>query len=195
MNKLTAYTNPAIAKELGEKERIIEYLRNGKGSVKLSMTEMEKYDRYDFIDNQIRENKSSSEIIMKVRGKFGISRAQAFRDVQTTKEVFGSVRPVDKPYYKSYLVESVIETIRMAKLKKDLKAKNMAEANLIKLLGFDKEDSMQITPEMFQQNILMVNADPEILGLPRIEDLDKKIAKYKAKHKPKDFTEVEMMDE
>jgi hypothetical protein len=76
--------------------------------------------------------------------------------------------------------------------KLDLKAKAAAERNLAMVLGFPRPDDNRITPDMLQQNILIITSDVSALGLPKIANLEFKIKKYKQKAKKKqEFEEAE----
>ena len=74
----------------------------------------------------------------------------------------------------------------MATKKLDLKAKAVAERNLAMVLGFPKSDGNRITPDMLQQNILVITSNIEALGLPKIENQESKIQWFmkQAKKKP-----------
>ncbi len=118
-----------------------------------------------------------------MRVKYKISRAQAYRDIYHMQFVIGSSLSIDEKYYEKFLIDSIVETIRLSVKKMDLKAKASAERNLAMVLGFPKSDDNRITPDMLQQNILIITSDISALGLPKIENLEAKIKKYKQKAK------------
>jgi hypothetical protein len=175
-----------LSKEIDENEKIVEYLVNGEQSVILTDSEIQRMNRYFFCHDLISQKRSRHEVAKKLQVKYEISRAQAYRDIYHMQYVIGSSISIDEGYYEKFLIDSIIETIRMAAKKTDLKAKAAAERNLAMVLGFPKSDDNRITPDMLQQNILIVTSNIEALGLPKIKNLEAKITKYKrqAKKKP-----------
>jgi len=181
-----------LSKELDENEKIVEYLLNGDDSAKLTPAETARMNRYFFCHDLISQKRSRHEVAKKLQIKYSISRAQAYRDIYHMQYVIGSSISIDEGYYEKFLIDSIIETIRMAMKKNDFKAKAAAERNLAMVLGFPKSDDNRITPDMLQQNILVITSNIEALGLPKIDNIEAKIRKYKrqAKKKPQ-FDEAE----
>ncbi len=179
-----------LTKELDENEKIVEYLLNGTESVKLTKAEKERMDRYFFAHDLISQKRSRHEVARKLEVKYNISRAQAYRDVYHMQYVIGSALSIDENYYEKFLIDSIIETIRMARNKPDLKAKAAAERNLAMVLGFPRSDDNRITPDMLQQNILIITSDVAALNLPHIENLDQKIQQFKRAAKKKPVIEI-----
>ena len=182
-------TKPIIktysSKELDENEKLVEYLLKGGESVKLTDSENKRMERYFFCHDLISQKRSRHEVANKMRVKYKISRAQAYRDIYHMQFVIGSSLSIDEKYYEKFLIDSIVETIRLSVKKIDLKAKASAERNLAMVLGFPKSDDNRITPDMLQQNILIITSDISALGLPKIENLEAKIKKYKQKAKKK----------
>jgi len=181
-----------LSKELDENEKLVEYLLNGDETVKLSDSEKERMKRYFFCHDLISQKRSRHEVSRKMQVKYNISRAQAYRDIYHMQYVIGSSLSIDENYYEKFLIDSIIETIRMSMKKLDFKAKAAAERNLAMVLGFPKSNDNRITPDMLQQNILIITSDVSALGLPKIANLESKIKKYKQKAKKKqEFEEAE----
>jgi hypothetical protein len=154
--------------------------------------EKERMDRYFFCHDLIFQKRSRHEVARKMQVKYKISRAQAYRDIYHMQYVIGSSLSIDENYYEKFLIDSIVETIRMSIKKLDLKAKAAAERNLAMVLGFPRPDDNRITPDMLQQNILIITSDVSALGLPKIANLEFKIKKYKQKAKKKqEFEEAE----
>jgi hypothetical protein len=181
------YSNARLTREVAQNEKILAYL-TGEDNVKLSKKEKEQLDRYSFAEAQLRRFKNRNVVAKMMAARYGISLPQAYRDINNTKIVFGSSVVIDKDYYRAFLLDSIVETINMAVKDGDLRAKNAAEKNLIVLLGFDKDDSSPITPDMLQQNVLVITPDIAALGLPKVDDLDKQISKFLKDH-PEDVDE------
>lgn len=182
-----------LTKELDENEKIIEYINNGEESVKLTPSEKARMDRYFFCHDLLSQKRSRHEVARKLKTKYNISRAQAYRDIHHMQYVIGSTVSIDNNYYDQFLIDSIIETIRMSKTKGDMRAKAAAERNLAMVLGHPRGDDNRITPDMLQQNILVITSDVTALGLPKIENIEAKIKKFKrqAKKKSVEFEDAE----
>lgn len=181
-----------LTKELDENEKLVEFLLNG-GQSKLTPSEQARMDRYFFCHDLISQQRSRHEVSRKMMAKYKISKAQAYRDLHHMQYVIGSSISIDENYYEKFLIDSIIETIRMSKAKTDLKAKAAAERNLALVLGFPRGEDNRITPDMLQQNILIITSDIGAIGLPKIENIDAKIANFmkKAKKKTVEFEDAQ----
>ncbi len=170
--------------KLRSTDKIIKFLRSG--NMKLTMIEHNMLDRFDVIDNLLREGKSSRYISRLMKLKFGMSATQTSRDIIDTKEIYGAVRTINKDYYLTFLMDSIISSIRMAKDEGPgkLKEKNMAEKNLISLLAMIEDVESAATIKNF---IINITSDPESIGLKRIENIEEKIKKYLKKPKTMDI--------
>ncbi|MFK5893735.1 MAG: hypothetical protein QM504_10995 [Pseudomonadota bacterium] len=187
-----------LTKELDENEKLVEYLLNGGESVKLTVSEKARMDRYFFCHDLISQKRSRHEVARKLKAKYGISRAQAYRDIHHMQYVIGSSVSIDANYYEQFLLDTIIETIRMAKAKGDMKAKAAAERNLLVALGYPKADDNRITPDMLAQHILNVTTDPTVLGkLKNYTDaeVEKMYRLFKTKKKKAvEFDDAEIVD-
>ena len=176
MNQTFSKSNANIAainKEIEFQEKIIEFLQTHDDSIDLPKRVKDAYDKYDFCDNLLRANLTNKRIVNTLRYKFKISRSQAYRIIQKTKIVFANFNPESKNYYKSFLLDSIIDTIRVSKAAgvDGLPEKIRAEANLIKLLGFDKSEPY-IDPSLKYQKTIVISTDPSVIGLPKIENVE-----------------------
>lgn len=180
---------------LTERDKIIAYLQDDSGGQILSKKEQELLERYDYADNLIRSYKSDKKIVAMLVSKFKYSKITAYRDIKNAKYVHGSVCKVEKEYWRDLLIKSIIETMAMAKAKKDFKALAMCHANLYKAVGLDKDDSQAIPFEHLQQHIINITYSPNLLGVEPIENLEEVINELKKKRLKKniDFDDVEII--
>jgi len=185
------YTNAALTREMNENERIIDYLVNGEDSTKLSDKEKEILARYYFCYDLLSQKRSRHEVSNKLQAKYRISRAQAYRDIFNMQYVIGSSLSIDEGFYEKLCIDSILETIRMAKTKGDLRAKAQSERNLLLALGFPKSDDNRITPDMLQQNVLVITSDIAALGIERIPNVEQVVKKFMRVAKKKPVIEVE----
>ena len=175
-------TSPTLSRELEKVENLIEYLVVGRDKISLTEEEKNKLDRYFFVYDQLNQKKSRHEVVNKVVAIYNVSRTQAYRDIFNAQYVISSSISIDEKFYEIFLLDSIVETIRLAAKKGDLRAKSQAERNLSIVLGYPKHDDNRIRPEMLTQNILIVSNDPATLNLPRIENLEEKILKWSRKN-------------
>lgn len=131
-------------KIVNDTQAIAEYLKTGGNSILLTAEQKNLLERIDFCDNLIRKYKKQSEIVLVITTRFGISRQQAYKTVQATQEIYGSVATVSKEYWRKITIDWIIDAVNLARESKDIKGLNAALANLIKALGLDKTDITDI---------------------------------------------------
>jgi len=182
--------SPIVGRETENVEKIIEYLTLGADSVKLTDKEKEKLSRYFFAYDLLIQKKSRHEAANRLEAKFGISKSQAYRDIFNAQYVVSSSISIDAKFYEAFLLDAIIETIRLAANKGDLRAKAQAERNLAIVLGYPKNDSNQIKPEMLSQNILVINSDPKTIGLEKIPNVEQKVKKLMDKWNKKQTLDI-----
>ena len=184
-----------LSRELDKIENIIGYMIDGKEKVSLSEVEKNKLDRYLFIYDQLNQKKSRHEVVNRVVAKFEITQGQAYKDLFNAQYVISSSISINEKFYEMFLLDSIVETIRLSAKKGDFRAKAQAERNLSIVLGYPKHEDNRIRPEMLTQNILIVSSDPATLHLPRIENLDDKIKKWSRKTNDKQIIRIVSDDE
>ncbi len=182
--------SPIIGREIDKVDKIIEFLTLGSDSVKLSDTDKSKLSRYFFAYDLLVQKKSRHETANRLEAKFGISKPQAYRDIFNAQYVVSSSISIDVKFYEGFLLDAIIETIRLAAAKGDLRAKAQAERNLAIVLGYPKTDKNPIKPEMLSQNILIINADPATIGLEKIPNVEEKVKKLMDKWNKKQPVDI-----
>ena len=187
--------SPTLSRELDKVEHLIEYLVLGKDKIAISQEEKDRLDRYFFIYDQLNQKKSRHEVANKLEAIYAISRSQAYRDIFNAQYVIASSVSINEKFYEMFLLDSIVETIRLAAKKGDLRAKAQAERNLSIVLGYPKHDDNRVRPEMLAQNILIVSNDPATLNLPRIPNLQEKILKWSKKNPEKQTIQIMANDE
>lgn len=187
--------SPVLGRETENAEKLINYLTLGEDKVKLTKNEKEKLDRYFFCYDQLNQKKSRHEVANRLISKFRISKSQAYRDIFNAQYVVASSISIDTKFYESFLLDAIVETIRLAANKGDLRAKAQAERNLAMVLGLPKDDNGKIKPEMLHQNILVINSNPETIGLERIPNIDDQVKKLMRKFQKNKMIELTHDDE
>lgn len=176
---------------LTERDKIVAYLQDDTGGQMLSKKEQELLERYDYADNLIRAYRSDKNIVAMMVKKFKYSKITAYRDIKNAKYVHGSVCKVEKEYWRDVLIKSIIETMAMAKSKKDFKALAMCHANLYKAVGLDKDENNAINFEHLEQHIINITYSPNLLGVEPIENLEEAINELKKKRLNKTMNSID----
>lgn len=167
--------------------------------VKLAPALAEQLNRWTWLYGMVtipkNRYKNDAQLIKLLQVQYpDLSERTARRTLRDMRRFFGSVDQVEIAWEKNMLLASIKETLRQAKKKKDLKAANSAEKNLITVLGADKS---QETVEN-KTIINVINFNPVQLGAIPMEQeqLDAMVAeimnydKKKAENPFDDFNDV-----
>jgi len=138
-------------------QAITEYMKTGGNSVLLSEEQKNLLERIDFTDNLIRKYKNNSEIVSILCVRFSVSRKTAYKTIQATQEVYGSTATISKEYWRKITIDWIIDAINLARTSKDVKGLNAALANLIKALGLDKADTIDIDLTKYESHKYVIN--------------------------------------
>ena len=175
-------------------DRIAEYLHDDSGEVQIDDQDFELLDKLDFVDNQIRSlgPAKARPIIEK---KFNCGKAQAYRYINQTKELFASISTHEKDYWRRVVIQMGFDAFNFALKKKDARAMAMVHRNLIKATGADREDPNLPSIENFEHHVINIVFDPEILGVDKIKDREKLMQKYLNKLKDDDVEDAEYTED
>jgi hypothetical protein len=140
-------------------DRIKGNLMYGEEVIPLSAKDKVILQRWDAGWTLLNNYHSNEQAIPLLMAKFEISRAQAYRDLQNSKILYGNVFETTKAADRYILSELAMKTFQLAAKQSppDIKSMNMAVANLIKIKALDKEDPETFREEDLQQhNYFMV---------------------------------------
>jgi len=188
MNMETKSALQAIqtSKAAEERDRFILFLR---GKIeKLNSKETEMYNRIDEANNLIRSWGITKAREM-VQRKYGISSRTAYRVINDSIHVFGSIHKAEKNYFRTLAVDKIIRalgSIEESIIKINAKGKptpiisdnSGLVANYTALLGelrrtvgYDKEDDMELPDwEKIGANPIFMTMDPEEAGLEIVKN-------------------------
>jgi len=166
---------------------------NKEGKHELSKKDQELFDRWDEIDNLLRAYPVKKHVVELVKKKFGGSTATAYRDIDLSKRLFNSVHRSEKEFMKRWLVDDIMLLISKSQgspakligsetqkaIDPDFRAWNSAHGNLIKLLGFDRNQNELIDPSIFEQHnyYTVININGQAMKVQEDEFLNLPIAK------------------
>jgi hypothetical protein len=152
-------------------------------SVKLTPKEEQIRERWDAAFSLLLNYHSTEQAANIMKSKYGISRAQAYRDVQNATRLFGDISKAHKEGIRHILYEYSMKVFQMAANCKppDLDQMNKSITNMMKIKGLDKDDPDIPAFEHLQQHIYNIVMDAKVLGLPEIPNLEEVIEQFKKK--------------
>jgi hypothetical protein len=144
-------------------EKLLAYYQGEEGSI--TDKEREILDRWEKADDIIRKHGTGKDGVNMMMTRCGVSRAAAYRDIAAAQRFFGSMQRSEKDYWRVLIREMILETRRLAFAKNDLKAMNAAEANLIRVMGLDKDDPEMPDFSKLEKHEYTIGLPPEVLQL------------------------------
>jgi len=149
-------------KELGKaestKDKIFAFYLE-KNSVNLSPKEEEIRERWSACFSLLCQYHSPQQAVNVLQQKFGISEAQAYRDIKSAMELFGDVTSSDKQAYRHILFEFAMKIFQLAATKSDLSEMNKSLSTMVKIRGLDREDPNIPDFSMLQNNVFNINLE------------------------------------
>jgi len=134
-------------KDVAVFDRIEKWVADPEKFGELHPEDAEIFQRWSAADDLMRRYPARKTCAGLMIQKFNYSLAQAYRDLANAQVMFGTVNVYNKDYIKNWLIEDILKLIQTAKDKGDTKARSAAHANLIKVMGFDRDDKSLIRPE------------------------------------------------
>lgn len=136
------------------------YLKEG-AEERLSADEKQRKEQMEAAHGLLTQYHSLEQAVPLLVGRFGISRATAYRRVTDAIRLFGDVTRSYKDGVRHILYEFAMKVFQLAASAKppDLKQMNAAIKNMAMLKGLDKEDSNALTPDLLGSKtyVLQVN--------------------------------------
>lgn len=149
-------------------------MSNRMDEIQLTETQQRKKERYQYIINQTLTGRySDKEIINQVIQQFKIKSAQAYEDLNASKEIFTSIFNLDKRYELNLALQINKTYQRMCVELGDMKSLAKFEKNrndLIKQIE-ELEDNRG---ELFEGHTFELTFNPELLGAAPITQKDMK---------------------
>jgi hypothetical protein len=124
------------------------------------------------------EGKSLEKTVKLLIGRYGISRATAYRRCRDASVLFADVTRTNKEGERQIVYEMAQRAYREATKLGDPKGMNGAIANMIKLKGLDKEDSAALTPEVLGDKTYYLQVGQgsskgqKVIDLGQLENID-----------------------
>ena len=160
-------------------DRIQKWASDPEKYSKLHPEDSKIFERWSTADDLLRRYPSRKYCVSVLVAKYGCDQATAYRDIANAQVFFGTVNVYNKEYIKGWLIEDILKLIQTAKEKGDTKARSAAHANLIKVMGFDREDKSVIRPEDLEPHkyyAVLVNGKNAIkIDLEKLDEIPMEI--------------------
>jgi len=126
-------------------------------NVTLTAKELEMYKRWDFIYDQLKACKTTTQVVRRVCDKFKISTSLAFKDIQHVNEHFRPLSHVDIEWLEIFIIEDAKKQIAIAQSTSpiDHKAWALARQTLEKIYNKRKDNDNTINPELYGNNVYL----------------------------------------
>lgn len=162
-------------------DRIWAHCVWGEDKMPLSEKELEIKDRLDTAFSLLTTFHSPEQAIPMLRSKYGISVAQAYRDIAAAKRLYGDITESSKEADRYILSEYAMRALQLATKEKDIKGMNAAIANLVKLKRLDQTDNSILSEDDMQDHTYTMimpgkNGEPikiDLIDLEKIPKADK----------------------
>jgi len=158
-----------------DQDRISKYFTNP-DLYPISSSELSQLERWNFIDDLIRQGFERKVIVAMVQKKYEISQPQAYRDINDTKIFFGSMSLESKVYDRMVIIENLNKCYKMALNKGDLKTAVLAQKAILENMGVDDENKLdfQKLMESFSESgmkvSIIVGGDTITTDISKIEN-------------------------
>jgi len=142
--------------------------------------EQQQLKRYRAAFNMSLENPSTTDVKIRdfLMSEFGISEAQAYRDIGNIRVLLGNMQNSGKEWVRYLVNETLKEAIDKCRTAKKWKEVIMAAATLAKFNMLDKETAEQIKPQDIEPT-----SDPTgIIKVKKLENKEAVIQKLKDKY-------------
>jgi hypothetical protein len=150
----------------------------------LSAKDLELRSRYQGVFVVWIENPhyTDREIVRFIIQQHGISRTQAYHDLQRIKTMLGNVRNAAKEWQRYAVIEMCKEAFNIAKKKGDVKSMVMAIDKLGKYTKLDKDEQEALPWDQLLPPQLEPTSDISVLKITRSPDFEKQVQKLKRKY-------------
>lgn len=141
------------------KDKIFAYYLDSE-SVKLTDKEEVIHQRWIACFSLLIQYHSPMQVVNVMKQRFGISDAQAYRDLRDSADIFGDVTATSKNAYRHILFEFAMKVFQLAATKNDLGEMNKSLITMVKLKGLDKEDPDLPDFSLLQNNNYEIKLEP-----------------------------------
>jgi hypothetical protein len=165
----------------------------------LTPTQLEIRRRYTVAATYLLDHPYHSDDLLRdhLIGTFGISRTQAYRDIAEVRKVTGNIKNAGKEWHRHVANTMALETYNDAKASSDLKARNAAIANYIKINKINREDVDDFNWERVIPPAFEPSPDITVLNLPEKDtrDVNARREALRKKFMSTNITDIQPLEE
>jgi len=148
-------------------DRIVQWIgaKEGDAPVELTPKQEEHWARISFADDQRRQGHATKDVVKSLMQKFGVSQNTAYIVMRDTERVFGQLGTNKKDYMRVLVEDFILQGLRKALAKPDLKAVERFTAQLIKIHGLDIAEGQTVPANVLERHVVYLVVNPEDVGL------------------------------
>lgn len=135
-------------------------------------------------------SKNDRDIVAYLMSNYNIQNSIAYEDIKIIKYLIGSIQKASREFHRWKANAMIERSFAIAENRKDARAMAAATANYIKANQLDKTEEQSIDWDVVLVQPFDITENPEVLGIKRIPNIDKKIAQMKEKYLNSDIQEV-----
>ena len=181
--------------KLINRETTIDKIRavfiTGKEDSELTEKEQQRKGRLETTWSLLCKGHSTEEVVTALCELYGYSKQTGYSDVRESINLFGDVRKSSKEGQRHILHEFAMMCYKEAISQGDVTEMNRAVANMIKLLGLDRDDMQGFDPNEVQPPPIMIGFFPEDLSTDLPENWETEVAEMM---KPKKAQNINVSD-
>lgn len=136
---------------------------------------------------------SDREFIEKFNEETGLKNSQLYADLNILKQVIPALTSASRDWHRHKANEMLLETYRLAKVRKDTKTMERAASSYAKYNRVDLEDEQDIPFDLIVVQPFTATQDPSVLGIKPIKDVEKVIKNLIEKYS-KESVDIEDVD-
>lgn len=125
---------------------------------------------------------SDKKIIQFMISSLGVSKSQAYRDLDKIKILLGNVRNANKEWQRYKLISMLDKAYELAEIRKNPTAMIKAANVLGKYTQLDKEDALPIPYDEIVPQTFEPTGDVSVLGIEPMKDLKDRQCKLREKY-------------
>ncbi len=155
-------------------DRILHYLKVGTDEAmsELSDRDKDKMERIMFAERQLARHFKKGEVVELLRDRFKDPQTQkkftvghAYRIIRDTERILGEVGKINPDFLAVQARDIIMDTIRLANEKGDVRGLNAATKNLLELIKMHSDGAGQLPEDLLDRIDTRFSVNPTLLGI------------------------------
>ena len=123
------------------------------------------------------------QFVEEFTGRTGLSDSAIYADLAVIKQLLPALQASSRDFHRWKANQMLLETYQMAKKRKDTKTMERAASSYAKYNRVDVEDEQQMPFDLIVVQPFTATADPSVLGIRPLPNLDQRIKDMIAKYR------------